>query len=581
MLLPELPKPEGNRDNSKQPLDGAATQIFGQAAAPGKTADHSPRVLNRTMIGLAPTPDPKRGGTDLAAASNAPSSPGPSNDLRPARPVPAAFQTMLGMSPPTSLPTPANQASKTLSGAGAFTVPEPRVMPLAGSNKGTLIGVAIPGIAPVSPGIDKPRLAPVSNEELTHQQIENDSWVPPPDVTSPAPEGIRRYVVMSLAVAAGLLAAIAFVAIWWWRSSPKLEVQVRTDDSGRDSLELSCQDCDDASEVALSGTRTTFKNHQATISLKSPLKMGDNALQLDLSRRRAKAEAIQIHVPVDYRVVGDISTLGQNPAVLRLLIEKSPSVVFEVEKQPVPFDAAGRGRFDIDVSRDLIGPANVEKLLERRVAYSVRSPTTTIEGGVLLRTGILPLTIEAPSSLYITEQEQFNLCGTTAPNGQVDVAGLKVKVEVGGRFCHPMLIKEFGKYEIWVTTAASGFAPRKVRLNIERTPSLKIYARNLFKALPHEIANPQHSPGNDANSLVAITGRIVELSESPPVIRFLLQYSSKRGASGFARITSSYLSPMAAGTRVTVFGLITGSHQGPDGREMGELAAAFIVPALQ
>jgi hypothetical protein len=488
---------------------------------------------------------------------------------------------MLGMSPPTSLPTPANQANKTLSGAGVFTVPEPTALPIAGSNKGTLIGVAIPGIAPVRPGIDKLRLAPVSNEALTHRHKEDDTWVPPQVVTSPAREGVRRYVVMSLAIAAGLLAAVAFVATWWWRSSPKLDVKVRTDDSGRDSLQLSCQDCDDASEVALSGNRTTFKNHQASISLTSPLKMGDNALIFFLSRRRTKAETIQVHVPVDYRVVGDMTTLGQSPAMLRLLIEKSPNMVFEVEKQPVPFDATGHGRFDIDVSRDLIGPTNVEKLLERRVTYSVRSPTATIQGSVLLRTGILPLTIEAPSALYITEQDQFNLCGTTAPNAQVDVAGLKVKVEGGGRFCHPMLIKEFGKYEIWVTTAASGFAPRKVRLNIERTPNLRIYARNLFKAVPHEIAITQLNSDKDLNSQVAITGRIVELSESPPVVRFLLQYSSKHGAPEFARITSSYLAPMAAGTRVTVFGHITGSHQGPDGREMGELAASFIVPGLQ
>ncbi len=129
------------------------------------------------------------------------------------------------------------------------------------------------------------------------------------------------------------------------------------------------------------------------------MKMGDNAVQLVLSRRGTRSETIQLRVPVDYRVAGDISALNEVPAKLRLLLEKSPNVVIEVEKQPVSFDASGHGRYDVDVSNDLIGQASVEKPLERRIAYLAQSPTFTNQGAVVMRTGILPLTVDSPGPL--------------------------------------------------------------------------------------------------------------------------------------------------------------------------------------
>ena len=310
------------------------------------------------------------------------------------------------------------------------------------------------------------------------------------------------------------------------------------------------------------------------------MKMGENTVQLVLTRHGARSEAIQLRVPVDYRVAGDMSALDETPSKLRLLIEKSSRVVFEVEKQPVIFDTSGHGHFDIDVTNDLIGQAAVEKPLERRVAYSVRSPNFVNQGAVLMRTGILPLSVDAPGPLFITDREDFKLCGTTSANAHIDVAGLNIAVDSNGHFCHSMVIKEIGRFAIWITASAKGDAPRRVQRVIERTSNLSAYARKLYGEVAHALEKSGTSPGHDATSLIALVGTVVEHSELPPVTRFLLQYGSKHNPQGFVRVVASNQSPMTSGNTVTVFGQVTGSLMGPDGHDMSELSAAFIVPGV-
>ena len=193
-----------------------------------------------------------------------------------------------------------------------------------------------------------------------------------------------------------------------------------------------------------------------------------------------------------------------------------------------------------------------------------------------MRIGILPLNVDAPGPLFITDREDFKLCGSTAPGAQIDIAGLKIAVDGSGRFCHSMIIKEVGKFTIWITTSAKGFAPRKVLRTIERNANLPIYARKLYKEVPHDLGKPASAD----NSLIALSGSIVELSEHPPVSRLLLQYGPKAAPQGVVRVVASNQSALKAGHTVTVFGQVTGTLKGPDGHDMSELSAAFILPGV-
>jgi hypothetical protein len=487
---------------------------------------------------------------------------------------------MLGMAPLVQAKAPINEARQTLLGAGSFAKPEERQLLPVGTKKETLIGVAIPGIAPINPGIDKNRSeGPVDGESQFFEAL-----VEPPapaiNVAHNASHSTRRYLALSLAISASILAAISAVAIWWWRSTPRLVVEVRTDDSGRDSLELNCPNCSDDSRLSLADTSATFKNHHATVPLKAPLKMGDNSVQLLLSRGGARPEKIKLSVPVEYRVSGDTSGLDETPPKLRVLFEKLPTVAIEVDSRPVDFDSSGHGHFDIDVTNDLVGPSSAERPLERRIAYSVRGTSSATQGSVNIRTGILPLEVDSPGPLLVTDQHEFKLCGTTAANAKIDVAGLGVAVSASGHFCHAMIIKEAGKFTIWITASAKGLASRKIQRVIERTPNLATYAHKLYGEVPHEFEKPVTSAGTSGNSLIAISGTIVEVSETPPITRLLVQLGSKHDTQGFARIVASNQPAFPAGHTVTVFGQVTGTLKGPDGHDMRELTAAFIVAGV-
>jgi hypothetical protein len=582
MLLPEL-LPEtlgpGRQDDSNVSRP-AETAPAPNAGAAGPSAG----LFKKTMLGISPGAlrelEPPLAGTSPSTDSPVPATPVGQETMSPAQPAPAPFQTMLGMAPLAPTKAPINEAKQTLMGAGTFAKPEAKQLLPVGNQKGTLIGVAIPGIAPINPGVDKTPIEGSAEEKPQVVEPIAEPLTPAINVAQPATQTTRRYLALSLAISAGFLAVVSAIAIWWWRSTPRLAVAVRTDESGRDSLELDCPNCSDDSAIALAETSIAFRSHHATIPLKAPLKMGDNSVELLLSRRGTRPEKIQLSVPVEYRVAGDTAGLDETPPRLRVLFEKLPNVAIAVDQQPVSFDSSGRGRFDIDVSNDLVGPSSVERPLERRISYSVRSASGTTQGSVNIRTGILPLNIDSPGPLLVTDQQEFKLCGTTAPGAHIDVAGLNVTVNGSGHFCHPMLIKEAGKFTIWITSSAKGFAPRRIPRVIERISNLAEYAKKLYSEVPHELDKSVPAAGTSGNSMIAVSGTIMELSEAPPITRLLVQLGSKRDAQGFVRVVASNQPALPAGHIVTVFGQVTGTLKGPDGRDMRELSAAFVVSGV-
>ena len=566
--------------SASAPVDAippAPETIPGGAAAPPVPTKHA-MGFKRTMIGLAPgaieslptSPEKSQAFTGTAKLENFDNAPVP---MSPAKPAPSPFQTLLGVAPGTGPWVEAkNEAQQTLLGAGQFSKPNVAAHVPAGSNKGTLIGVAIPGIAPIKPGIEKPAVV---------EPTPRVSDAPKPVSRPPAPTALpRRYLALALTVTAAFFGLVTLLSVWWWRSTPRLTVTAKTDEAGKDSLELECGNCDDGSRIALGGVAASFRNRRAALALNQPLHMGDNVVSLELSRRGARRETIQLKVPVDFRVVGDITGIEAATPKLRLIVDKSASVTFEVEGQPLTFNAAGHGQFELDVTRDVTGQATSEMPLQKRISYIARTPSGEVHGAASMRIGIVPLLIEAPGPLLITDRNEFKLCGNTMPGAAVDVAGLKLEVTKDGRFCHPMLIRELGKFSIWVTASAKGFAPRKVERTIERNADLLAYGKKVYKELSHELTKAEPANEKSRGSLIAVTGNIVELSDNPPMTRLLLQLGSRRTPEGLVRVVASNQGHYSAGQQVTVFGQVTGSLSGPDGRDIPEISAAFLIPGL-
>ena len=462
--------------------------------------------------------------------------------------------TMLGMPSSLAQTDPANQAAKTLLGQGTFSAPPAAVaLPLMDTGKGTLIGVATPGIAPINPGVAKAG-AKEPNENSVTNKVPGGESPRLGNSAKTATGSVGRALFWTLSTVAIALALVSLAAVWRWSASPKLDVQVQSDEAGNDSLAIECKNCDDKVTFAIGNVKTNVRSHHATIPLRTPLKMGPNRVSVTMTRGTHRPEIIQLNFPVDYRVTGYLSGLEETPARLRLRIEKTPSVDFQVNNESVHFDAAGKGQFDLDVSKELVGPSSQEKLLEKRLNYQLRAANGSHSSAIVLRTMIAPLIVTAPGSILVTEGSDLKICGQTDATSRVEIAGLQATVDRNGTFCSAAVIREFGKFDVWITAHRPGAAPRKIKLVIERTANLREYAKALYPRVSHQVPPEKKLAYDDPLSLIALTGVVVEQSNLAHATRYLLKCDTSGSGSSFARINSFSTTVVKTGSELTIFG---------------------------
>lgn len=578
MLLNDREQPAGDNDSPVlQPEHEPVRQPT--LAGTGSKADNRHKFA-RTMLGLAPLPAPGEEPSGQAPPSVHESTDDSAQRQEPAPERPKSkHQTMLGLAFNLPQPEPKNEAKRTLVGSGELTPPTHSAVPFTEAAKGTLIGVAVPGIAPINPGVTKAP-TPDTLDSPAPEVVDGLREDPSVPIAPPAAHHtVSRALLWTLAGVAGALALVSLAAYLRWRAVPKLDVKVESDEMGRDALLVDCSNCDDGQVLSVDDAKSELRGHHAKIPLRTALKIGDNHIKLWLTRGAARPEGFEMRVPVEFRVTGDTTALDENPAKLRLRIEKTPAVQFQVEHAPVAFDAAGRGVYEVDISNELTGPSAQEGVLEKRISYQVRGPSGNFEGALLLRAAATPLVVTSPGSVLVTEGQDLRICGHTDPRAHVDIAGLQTKTDNDGHFCNAAVIREFGQFEVWIGAKRPAAAPRKVKLSIERTANLRQYAKDLYARVRHEIQQEKVPAAGDRSSLVALTGVVVEQSRAGDVHRYLLKYDAADGTR-FARINSFSTSASKTGVRLTVFGEPVGTLDGPDGRKMEELNSAFEVPAI-
>lgn len=593
MVLPPVVEPNKQGGAQPTPAGPSHTVRMGTAAGapqPAPVAKRSP--FAQTMLGLAPAPqgsvpdvahvaNPMQARQPQTVEPQDPSNvaPSPSRTAITGRAHKVEMRrahnrTMLGI--PLQIPSmdTSGRSGTTVIGPGD-PAPPPVPPPTNDPSKETLIGVAMPGIAPINPGVSQPEPEP----EPEHVSPLPDS-VPLAQMSEPAakpsahPATALRWVLASIAA---VLGTVALVAIWWWRTPPKLQVSVRTDENGTDSILVECSNCNDASHVTMNGVSAQFSNHVARLQLAAPLHVGQNQVDLILSRSGSKAEPLQILVPVDFRAVGDLSGLSENPPKLRWLFQKAGAVEIEVDQKPLTFGVDGKAAYEVPLEDEITGQSSAAAPLERRIHYRVHGAHTS-DGSLVLRTAITPLRIDSPGSTFVTESPNLKICGRTNSTAKVRTGSLEVAVDAQGSFCNDVVLTEHGKFNVWITAASPGSAPRRVMRTIERTPNLVAYAKTLFPQVAHEFA----AEATQSSPIVAITGLVVEQSPLPSGSRFLLRREGGNNPeSSFVQVTSFGTAQRKIGSHVTVFGEPSESLRGPDGRSMRGLIAAFEVPALQ
>jgi hypothetical protein len=561
--------PEGRE--RREPIDSAARTLVDpprmnlEAAASSRpSAGHA-----GTLLGLA----------EIGALRPAPSA-APSQPQAPARPQ----GTLLGVQPQKTSPPLTMQPATTPSPGAAAAPRGMAARPPAGEPKGggrTLLGVAMPGIAPTFRDAEPPPPNYVPAGELGatlgaqagakrpgpgHHALVPEARLrkrgkPADSLLAPLPDvartKARRRATVVLA-AAGVLAAGALAFALLYRSAAPVTARVQPDGRGGDALLLGCPSCPDGTLVEHDGERAEVKQGAATLALRAPLAVGESRLAITLDRPgRGRDETVRVPVHVAYRVTPDLSPLaGETPAVA-VVVDAAKGVRVEVEGREVN-TASGRGTELVGLTRELTGTRDTPEILSRSIPFSVQTEAGREAGAVQVSIPIVPLRIDAPLGRITFEGPSFVLAGRVPKGASVLAAGHPIPVRADGSFAHTMNVSSVGQADVPVRAVMPGMAPRLATVGVRRVESLEVAARACSSAPELVLVASPRTP-----SLVgkagAVVGEVLELSRAGVQTVVLVSAASCESKGDACRVRAVLGAELEAarGDTITVCGLVS------------------------
>jgi hypothetical protein len=548
-------------------------------------------------------------------------------------------RTVLGMPAIGGLAMPPPGATipdATMPGSALGSAPGPQ-MPASGQK--TMLGVAIPGIAPLAPGSPSQGPSPPSSAPLSAGgarvavQNENRTMVgvpapgalpapqpimtgtfpvapaPPPLELEPlpsAPRIVKRKGAPLGLVFGGLTALVAGVggaAIFLVKTASPLVVQPRLSPKGTDLLHIACETCPDGTRVALRSNGATgagnassggangnaaaasaeFKNKTADLELASPLVVGENALVLALDRPgMGRDEEVKAAVPVRYRIRTDLSAVGDATPALKIVVEAEPGAHVTLDGKPVSLDASGHGALSIDLSAECTGMADETRTIEKNVAYEVALKDHTEKGAVTARVGVPALRVDAPLTHTVIAADRFFVAGRTVKGASITVNGRPVTVDPAGIFAEPFGAPTATDVAIEVRASMPSTASRTVSLKLRRSEALESQARSAEKA---QTAIGSYSDlvshvASYAGKTRAIEGDLVELRSTNHQSVLLVNAHGKqcdRPGGCMVRVVHGAETDAKPGRKVLVVGRVTRTLTA-GASTVPEIEAEFVVP---
>ncbi|HEY3495044.1 MAG TPA: hypothetical protein VGK73_10180, partial [Polyangiaceae bacterium] len=311
MPAPSIPAPPA--------VPAAPEQSSAPPAPPAAAPAAPPAGMRGTMIGMAPP---------LAEPPGVPANParsfkGTMIGMAPSIAEPPAVPPPPETPPIPALPSPPQGVPPGPAPGFGSTIPLMR-SPLAGATepggsndpaqpgglRKTILGVALPGIAPMRPGIAKtpsqpPAAAPAPSAPPAWQYgVPPAAAYEPPPETAPVPSRPHRIpwlAALVIVLAAGLLTA-AVVVFFLYRSRGAIEARLAGDPEGRERLELVCTGCADGAKVSLGGASAAFRGGRAALALERKLPIGQNRIEVAIERSPGRSDKVELTVPVEYRV---------------------------------------------------------------------------------------------------------------------------------------------------------------------------------------------------------------------------------------------------------------------------------------
>lgn len=558
----------------------------------------------KTMVGFAapsglppaaPTPAATRPNkaastmVGLSAADVFPPAPQATQAPQAAPPPPAdrgaASRTIVGMAAPGIAPAPPAQAA-----------PLP---PMRGEHP-TMLGVAMPGIAPIGPGAEPPSPAPDPAPPPRRARVAPAKAIPPivaappplvHDEPLPQPPALRPKRGLSLAVVAGgafLLAATAGVLVYFfWKAGPPLVVKPQAGPLGNEQLLLRCETCPDGTVASVLEERATFQAKQALIDLKTPLRLGDNPMDIRLDRPNAmgRDETVKATVPVFYRVRADLSEIDAPVPVILVRVEAVAGTRVRVDGHELTLDAEGKGSHAIDIRADTDGASDEGKILERTIPYEVTPPKTrsseppTERGEVTARVGVVPLHIDAPSALSITDKNRFTVAGRTAKGATVSVNGRPLESSTGV-FAQTFELPKLGDTAVEVRSSAPQVAPRTARLTVRRVEKLETEAKDFEASSPLSYDAVRADIAGHVGQRFAVEGEVFEartLNHQTVALVADRRCTTAKTSPCLVRILHGGDLALRPRDTVRAYGLVTKAFAAPDGTTVPEVEASFVL----
>jgi hypothetical protein len=474
------------------------------------------------------------------------------------------------------------------------TEPSPGAQPITR----TILGVARPGIAPLDPSHKKDGPPPASPYIYSPQLDPSGTavpgpppgyappgYAPPPYAAIPAarPRGIPVLAAVAVTLAAALFAA-GVVVLVLHRGTGPIEGRAVLGADGKEQLELSCAECPDGTRIALGKAGTTLKARRGTLALPGPLKIGENKLELLLTRPdEKKSTEVSLTVPVQYRVRADTSALAEPKPRLRVLIDALPKSIVTVGGEAVPIGPDGKGHHDVDITSEITGADPSVRKLERVLDYSVTPPGAAPEAGkVTFQLGITPLTIEAPRERITIDTPTFVLSGKSQKGASVSVADRPIQLDAEGRFAQVMSVSSEGETTISVRAASPDRAPRLYAIQIKRVARLADEAARLR---PLSISSYAVLSDADAHrgEEIALDGSLLELRSEGYASYLLVDVTSGcKAPPCLLRVLHGAPVRVAQGSPLVVFGRVSGSVDGArSGTRIPEIVASFLIPGTK
>jgi len=344
---------------------------------------------------------------------------------------------------------------------------------------------------------------------------------------------------------------------------------------------VSCSECPDGTTSEIDGEMTTFKGGKAKVTMKDPLKVGNNALSVSLLKPGDKhAETLELTVPVQFRVRGDLSGLADDPPTLRVSIQAIPGTSVVLDGSPLKLDAGGAGDYKLNVSEQLSGEAAEVARLEKKVPYTITPPEgQPQQGEVTMRASITALTLDAPGPSIVIDRANFMLAGRTQKGGSVSVSGRAITVDPAGRFAQLMSVSSAGETTINVRGSATDHAPRLVPVKIRRVESLLDEAKRLKGVSRTAFSDFAFNIDKKKGSTLLIDARVLESrTDSHTTVILANVASGCKQDPCLARVIYGAKLSLKKDEAITVSATVVGMVDGPrTGTKLPELQADFVV----